>query len=40
MRDGPNGMARDPKEKIVNLGQLMRHDPRNRTPLNRSTNNI
>ena len=40
MRDGPNGMARNPKEKIVNLGQLMRRDPRIRTPLDRSTSNI
>ena len=27
MRDGPNRMASDPKEKIMNLGQLSRRDP-------------
>ena len=37
MRDGPNRMARNPKEKIMNLGQLVRSDPRIRTPLDRST---
>ena len=42
VRDRPNGMARNLKEKIVNLGQLVRGDPRIRTPLDRrtSTNDI
>ena len=40
MRDGPNRMVRNPKEKIVNLGQLIRRDPRIRNPLDRSTSNI
>ena len=40
MRDRPNGMERDSKEKIMNLGQLMRRDSRIRTPLDRSTSNI
>ena len=39
MRDRPDGMARNPKEKIVNLGQLVRGDLRIRTPLDRSTSN-
>ena len=39
MRDRPDGMARNPKEKIVNLGQLVRGDPRIRTPLDSSTSN-
>ena len=40
MRNGPDGMARNlEKEKIVNLGQLVRGDPRIRTPLDRSANN-
>ena len=40
VRDRPNGMARNPKEKIVNLSQLMRGDPRIRTPLDRSPSKI
>ena len=40
MRDRLNEMVRDLKEKIVNLGQLMRRDPRIRTPLDRSTSDI
>ena len=39
MRDRPNQMARNPKEKIVNLGQLVRGDSRIKTPLDKSTNN-
>ena len=39
VRDRPNGMARNLKEKIVNLDQLVRGDPRIRNPLDRSTNN-
>jgi len=39
IRDGLDGMVRNPKEKIVNLGQLVRDDPRIRTPLDRSTSN-
>ena len=40
IRDKPDGMARNPKEKIVNLGQLVRGDPRIRTPLDRSTSDV
>ena len=40
MRDGPNQMARNPKKEIMNLGQLMRGDPRIRTALDRSPNKI
>ena len=40
MRDTPNGMARNPKEKIVNLSHLMRRDSKIRTPLDRSTSNV
>ena len=40
MRDGPKGMARNPKKEIMNLGQLNRRDLRIRTPLDRRTNNI
>jgi len=39
VRDKPNGMTRNLKEKIVNLDQLVRGDPRIRTPLDRSTSN-
>ena len=39
MRDRPDRMARNPKEKIVNLNQLMRGDLRVRTPLDISTSN-
>ena len=28
MRDGPDRMARNPKKEIMNLGQLVRGDPR------------
>ena len=39
IRDRLNQMTRNPKEKIVNLGQLVRGDPRIKTPLDRSTSN-
>ena len=39
VRDSLDRMARNPKEKIVNLSQLMRGDPRIGTPLDRSTRN-
>ena len=39
MRDGLDGMARNPKKEIMSLGQLVRGDPRIRTPLDRSTSN-
>ena len=40
MRDGPDRMARNPEEKIMNPGQLMRVDPRIKTPLDRRSNKI
>ena len=40
MRGGPNRMARNPNKKIMNLGQLMRSDPRIRTSLDRSPSKI
>jgi len=40
MRDRPDQMARNPKEKIVNLDQLVRSDPRIRTPLDRRTSGV
>ena len=39
IRDRLDRMARNPKEKIVNLSQLVRGDPRIKTPLDRSTSN-
>ena len=39
MRDGLDQMARNPKEKIVNLGQLVRDDLRIKIPLDKSTSN-
>ena len=39
MRDGLDGMARNQEKEIMSLGQLVRGDPRIRTPLDRSTNN-
>ena len=39
IRDRPNRMTRNQKEKIVNLGQLVKGDPRVKTPLDRSTSN-
>ena len=40
MRDRPDRMAKNPKKEIMNLGQLMRSDPRIRTSLDRSPNKI
>ena len=40
MRDGPDGMARNSEKQIMNLGQLMRGNPRICTPLNGSTSEI
>ena len=37
IRDRPDGTARNPKKEIMSLGQLVRGDPRIRTPLDRST---
>ena len=39
MRDKPDRMLRNLKEKIMSFGQLMKGDPRIETPLDRSTNN-
>ena len=38
--DRPDVMARNPEEKVVNLGQLVRGDPRIRTPLDRKPSKI
>ena len=40
MRDRPDWMVRNLKEKIVNLSQLVRGDQRIRTPLDRSTSDV
>ena len=40
MRDGLDRIARNPEEQVMNLGQLMRSDPRINTPLNGSTSQI
>ena len=40
VRDKPDGMARNLEEKIMNLGQLVRSDPRIRTTLDRSLSKI
>ena len=39
MRDMPNGMARNPKNEIMSLDQLVRGDSRIETPLDRNTSN-
>ena len=39
MRDGLDGMARNPEKEIMSLSQLVRGDPRIKTPLDRSTSN-
>ena len=39
MRDRPDGMTRNLEKEIMSLGQLVRGDPRIRTPLDRSTSN-
>ena len=40
MRDRPQRMTSNPKEKIMNLGQLNRSDPRIKTLLDRRLSNI
>ena len=40
VRDGPDGMTRNFEKQVMNLGQLMRSDPRISTPLNGSTSQI
>ena len=40
MRDGPDGMEKNSKKQIMNLGQLMRSDLKINTPLNGSTSQI
>ena len=40
VRDGPDRMARNPEKQVMNLGQLIRNDPRISTPLNGSTSPI
>ena len=40
VRDRLDRMARNPEKEIINLDQLVRSDPRIRTPLNRSTSKI
>ena len=40
VRDGPDRMARNPKKEIMNLGQLMKSDPRITTPLDRRPSKI
>ena len=40
VRDKPDEMARNLEEKIMNLGQLVRSDPRIRTTLDRSLSKI
>ena len=40
VRDGPNGMTRNPEKQVMILGQLMRGNPRISTLLNGSTGEI
>ena len=40
VRDGPNRMTRNPEKQIMNLGKLMKGNPRISTPLNGSTSEI
>ena len=40
MRDRPQGMTRYLKEKIGSLSELSKSDPRIRTPLDRSPNDV
>jgi len=40
MRDGPDRMARNSEKEIMNLGQLVKSDPRIKTPLDRSPSKI
>ena len=40
MRDGPNRMARNSEKEIMNLSQLVRANPKIRTPLDRRSSKI
>ena len=40
VRDGPDRMTRNPEKQIMNLGKLMKGNPRISTPLNGSTSEI
>ena len=40
MRDRPQRMTSNLKEKIMNLSQFSRRDPRIKTPLDRSTSDV
>ena len=40
VRDRPQGMTSNPKEKIVNLSELSRSDLRIRTPLDRRPSDV
>ena len=40
MRDRPQGMTHNPKEKIGSLSELSRSDLRIRTPLDRRTSDV
>ena len=40
VKDGPDGMTRNPEKQIMNLDQLMRGNSRISTPLNGSTSEI
>ena len=40
VRDGPDRMTRNPEKQIMNLGKLMKGNPRISTPLNESTSEI
>ena len=40
VRDGLDGMTRNPEKQVMNLGQLMRGNPRINTPLGGSTSEI
>ena len=40
VRDRTQGMTSNPKEKIVNLSELNRSDPRIRTPLDRRPSDV
>ena len=40
VRDRPQGMTSNPKEKIVKLSELISSDPRIRTPLDRRASDV
>ena len=40
VKDGPDRMTRNPEKQIMNLGKLMKGNPRISTPLNGSTSEI